>query len=294
MNSSLHKQSWLFGLIIIMVFYIQALGQPFTLDQDISDSLVNIYDGEVLWGDYDNDGDLDILMSGFTSQNSDFKTFIYINENLANNRAPTSPTNLQAFVNDNSVVLSWSKSSDNETIDDGLTYNIRAGTSPGASDIVSSLSMDEGSLLIPVFANVNHNKNRTINNLSPGIYFWSVQAVDNNFEGSAFANENNFEILESNITKKELAVNSNLPLINLYPNPFTDKITFDILTNVKSIISAFIVNISGFVVRTIEDKRQIENSLLLEWNGANNEGLKLAEGYYYFVLQTGNFLQTEK
>ncbi|VXD18410.1 putative Peptidylamidoglycolate lyase [Marinoscillum sp. 108] len=42
--------------------------------------LVGVYKGDVAWGDYDNDGDLDIVSSGYTSNNDSIRTIIYENE----------------------------------------------------------------------------------------------------------------------------------------------------------------------------------------------------------------------
>jgi hypothetical protein len=54
------------------------IGQPFIQDQDLSDQLTDIFNGDVLWGDYDGDGDLDILITGSTLNGS--VTEIYKNE----------------------------------------------------------------------------------------------------------------------------------------------------------------------------------------------------------------------
>lgn len=167
-----------------------------------------------------------------------------------------------------------------------LTYSIRVGTEPGKADIVSSISNEDGKLLVPQLGNVNNNKSWELRTLLPGTYFWSVQAVDNNFEGSGFAEEALFEIVVSGISNKELAVNSNQPLINSYPNPFIDNITFEIAFTGHSIISAYIIDINGRIVRTLTDNRQMDKSALLIWNGENNQGELMPEGLYYFVFQT--------
>jgi len=61
-----------------MMQVIQIKGQPFVLDQNVSDSLTDIFNGDVLWGDYDGDGDLDILIAGSTLNGA--VTEIYKNE----------------------------------------------------------------------------------------------------------------------------------------------------------------------------------------------------------------------
>ena len=263
-------------------------------NKDDSVELVDIYQSQAQWGDYDNDGDLDVLMSGFQTQNDNPISIVYNNQIETINTIPSTPSNLQSTVLGNTVTISWAISSDNETPDDGLTYSIRVGTEPGLTDIVSSMSNPNGKLLVPQLGNVNHNKSWELKNLLPGIYFWSVQAVDNNFEGSAYAQEQSFEIFTSGTSNNMLVVNSNGPLINSYPNPFSDIITFEVKTKENSVLSAYITNISGQFVRTISGYRQKEKCLLMNWNGENEQGKMMPEGLYYFIVQFEDFLESKK
>lgn len=146
------------------------------------------------WGDYDNDGDLDILSTGFTGTASVIK--LYRNNSNTVNTLPSPPDNLQATVSGNSVALSWNKASDNQTPQAALTYNIRVGTTPVGSQIVSPMADgNTGYRRIVEMGNTNLNPRWEINHLKPGKYYWSVQAIDNAFAGSAFATEQSFEII---------------------------------------------------------------------------------------------------
>ena len=142
----------------------------------------------VAWGDYNNDGNLDLLLAGFDGNNRFSK--IYKNNNLIPNTPPTVPTNLKAAVNGNNVTFSWDKSTDNETLQNGLTYNLVVGTSPGACDILSPMSdINTGKRKIVSMGNAGHCNSKTIKGLPDRKYYWSVQAIDNCFEGSQFAPE---------------------------------------------------------------------------------------------------------
>jgi len=142
-----------------------------------------------VWGDYDNDGDLDILLTGDTG--SGFITKIYRNDNTTTNTIPNSPSNFASTQTGiDEITLSWSKSSDNETPQNALTYNLRIGSSPGGADILSPMSnLNDGFRKVPSLGNTNHDTSWTINNLAEGNYYWSVQTIDNSFAGSNFANE---------------------------------------------------------------------------------------------------------
>ena len=157
--------------------------------------------GTVAWGDYDNDGDLDILETGANTLSFPREGFtrIYRNNSGSNkfvaNTAPVHPTNLNAISSGDSVVLSWDKATDSQTTQNSLTYNIRLGSKSSGVEIVSPLSNSTiGYRQVVHFGNTSHLTGRTIRHLSPGTYFWSVQAIDNAWSGSTFASEQQFTI----------------------------------------------------------------------------------------------------
>ncbi len=153
------------------------------------------YVGEGIWGDYDNDGDLDLLLTG-DDYSGDPVVALYRNNSLNPNTAPGTPTSLQAVDGGNSISkrLQWNKSSDSQTPVDGLTYNIRVGSYSGGCDIVNPMAdISTGFRKIPKMGNA-HNNFWTIEYLPDGTYYWSVQAIDGAFGGSAFAAEQTFTI----------------------------------------------------------------------------------------------------
>jgi hypothetical protein len=88
------------------------------------------------------------------------------------------------------VTFSWSAASDSQTPAPGLTYNLRVGTTPGGSDLVGPMAASNGFRRVPQMGNAQLNLFRVITDLplARPIY-WSVQAVDTAFAGSAFAPE---------------------------------------------------------------------------------------------------------
>ena len=150
--------------------------------------------GCVAWGDYDNDADLDILLAGSENTINPISK-IYRNNNITANTFPTVPINLHTEVNGNDVTFSWDKSTDTETPQNGLKYNLVIGTSPGAVNTLSPMSdRSTGYRRVINLGNTNHNNSWTIKGLPGGQYYWSVQSVDNTFAGSDFAPENSFAI----------------------------------------------------------------------------------------------------
>jgi hypothetical protein len=85
----------------------------------------------------------------------------------------------------------WSASNDTQTPATGLSYNLRVGTTPCSSDIVSPMAdVARGYRRVPGLGNAQMNLSKTLANILTGTtYYWSVQAIDIAFVGSGFATE---------------------------------------------------------------------------------------------------------
>jgi hypothetical protein len=161
--------------------------------EDTSIDLPDTQQNPAAFGDYDNDGDLDILLTG--DSNSGRIARIYRNNYNNSNALPAAPTALTAVVTGQTVLLSWSAASDAETISAaGLNYNLRIGSSSGGNDILSpmALPLSSGYRLIPE-RGMFQNLTATVK-LPAGTYYWSVQSIDTAFAGSEFATETTFVV----------------------------------------------------------------------------------------------------
>jgi len=160
---------------------------------NINAGLVGIFDGGAAWGDYDNDGRLDILAAGL----SNFSDQLWKNNSLTTNRPPGAPSGLSSSLANSAMTLSWSAATDPETPASALTYNVRIGATPGGSEIVSGMAKADGWRLVPQRGNAHERLSMTIklpSMTSP--YYWSVQAIDSAFAGSPFATaEGTFKLL---------------------------------------------------------------------------------------------------
>jgi hypothetical protein len=114
----------------------------------------------------------------------------------------------------------------------GLSYSLRVGTAPGAGDIVSPMAGATGTRNVPALGNVNERLTWTITNLTGGTFYWSVQAIDHSFAGSAFATERSFVIsnrapnaISQSVTLDE---DTTRPLVLTGTDPDTDPLTFNI------------------------------------------------------------------
>ncbi len=151
--------------------------------------------GTVMWGNYDSDRNLDVLMTGWTVQGPIaliYKYWLY-----TPNTRPSVPTSLNSIVNGAAVTLRWSMPiTDDHTPLSGLSYNVRVGTTPGGVDLVAPLALTAtGTRLVPAAGNAYAAREITLRDLPRGRpLYWSVQAIDASYVGSNFADDGVFQI----------------------------------------------------------------------------------------------------
>jgi len=256
---------------------------------DVNANLIDVEESSVAWGDYDNDGDLDVLLIGFVRING-YISKIYRNDDTVPNINPLPPSGLTATVQENSVVLKWQRATDTETPSPGLTYNLRLGTSSGGIDVVAPMSAPSGYQQVAALGNVNHDTTWTIKNLDKGTYYWSVQAIDNTFSGSAFAQEESFIVTNPiHVSQDENLLPLEYALHPSYPNPFNPSTVISYDLPQRSHVVLTIHNVLGQEVARLVDEKQNAGSYKVIWNP---EGL--ASGVYFYQLKTEAFEESKK
>ncbi|MCC7373881.1 MAG: VCBS repeat-containing protein [Verrucomicrobiales bacterium] len=147
-----------------------------------------------LMGDFDGDGDLDLLAIAFPNRLEDQSTpaFLHLFRNNCDrpNVAPAAPTSLRASIRSDQerVQLQWDGAGDDHTPTQLLSYNLRLGTTPGGIEIVAPHP------LIAQEGNNGRTPLRTLSHLPPGKYYWSVQALDAQFQRGPWAAEQSFTL----------------------------------------------------------------------------------------------------
>ncbi|MDB6110778.1 MAG: hypothetical protein JWR69_2528 [Pedosphaera sp.] len=186
------------------------------------------------WGDFDNDGYLDLALSGYTNGVS-AGSLILRNFGAPSvpNSPPAAPGGLISTVNGKSATLKWSGATDqNQT--NGFSYNLRVGTAPGLGNVMSPMAAANGLRRLPALGNVNERLAWTITNLLGGTYHWSVQAVDHAFAGSSFSAEQIFIVTNSPpvVANRFITVaeDGSVGIILSATDPDNDPVTYSIVT----------------------------------------------------------------
>lgn len=152
--------------------------------------------------DLNNDGRIDLLITGFNgSQASQVGKYnrnicgYYLNQSATLNAKPSTITNLASAIavsgDQTTVTLSWNPATDDKTLQAALTYNLSLKNKTTGKWLYNPMAVMSGSTngwrRISAMGNVFTNRKWVLNNLPEGTYEWSVQAIDANFTGGAFA-----------------------------------------------------------------------------------------------------------
>ncbi|MFA5668768.1 MAG: FG-GAP-like repeat-containing protein [Balneolaceae bacterium] len=245
--------------------------------------------GSVVWADIDGDGDLDIVATG--SGENGAKSVVLSNNTQIRNTAPTVPASLLADVASDTVKLSWNHSTDAQTPFVLLTYNVRVGSSPGASDILAvNADLETGRLKVLASGNTGNRTSLKLNSLKNGTYYWQVQAIDNAYLGSAFAQEQQFKVERGLVSNdNEIDLPSVLELKQNFPNPFnpSTNIQFSIPKTEQVTLNVF--DITGRLVAEI-----INGKVNAGVHSHTFDASHLASGMYIYRLQVGSKAITKK
>jgi len=265
---------------------------------DINAPLIGVHNGAAAWGDYDNNGDLDILLAGNTNASGASSRITKIYKNILNvpNDSSSTPNNLTVSYSatDSVYTLKWAKANDDRTPQAALTYNVMIGTSSNSFNIVSPMSNKyTGKRWIPARGNAETDTSYILNRrgLATGIYYWKVQAVDNIWEGSAFSAEATFTVTlakaaetdslaDSDSTATAHAIPKTFALSHNYPNPFNPSTRLNLNLPENGRVKAIVYNLMGQEVARLQDAAMTAGYRYLNWDGKNKFGANVSSGTY--------------
>lgn len=182
-------------------------------------ALAGLGRSSLAWGDYDNDGDPDLVLQGIDGFDS--KTVIYRNDCGSVNLPPVIVGNTRSTKESNRYTISWDPATDDSTPQDAISYNVRLGTTSKGTDIISPMSVG-GFLKTPRLGNAGYNTFIELPVLQPGEYYLGIQAIDQSFAASGFTMDAYLEVtgLEDEMENRNFEI---------YPNPATEKVWINVL-----------------------------------------------------------------
>jgi PKD repeat protein len=140
--------------------------------------------------DYDNDGDLDILFSGYSGAllSQIYRNNLYMMAGQVKpNMRPEAPTGLKSEVAPRILKFTWSGINTDETFYVNMSYNIRCRLKDDPIWKVAPQSTSAGYRSLNDLGNAQLNRSFTIKDPVSGKYYWQVQAVDQSYSGSEWS-----------------------------------------------------------------------------------------------------------
>ncbi len=84
------------------------------------------------------------------------------------------------------------------------------------------------------------------------------------------------------------------PNISIFPNPFSTNSTISFNVKKASPIYVAIYNLNGQLVKTLLNDYKTIGEYSLNWNGTNNQNIKVSNGIYYVTFQIDNKIYSKK
>ncbi len=246
----------------------------------------DIAEGSAAWGDYDNDGDLDLALTGRASYLLHAR--IYRSGGGPANTPPSAPSLLDAEAFANRVTLSWHGSVDVQTPAASLTYNLRIGTSPGGSQISSAMANSANGYRRVVAQGNAQQRHSWEVTFPSGTFYWSVQAIDGAFAGSPFATEQ--VVAVSAVDETGLPPGGLLRLEAVGLPGTRQSIRFHLPDPGPASLRMF--DVAGRCVRVLVEENLPTGDHQVPWDGANDAGRRVAAGAYLCRLEAGGLHAT--
>ena len=102
----------------------------------------------------------------------------------------------------------------------------------------------------------------------------------------------NVEVNDVNKGSIEIPVGVDASTVNVYPNPFTERVEFAFNITVAGDYSLRVFDILGNVVKDFGTQTMSEGTQVIEWNGMDADGKQLANGSYVYRLEGANGVQS--
>ena len=103
-----------------------------------------------------------------------------------------------------------------------------------------------------------------------------------------------FDIVTGIGTKDGLALPETYYLGQNYPNPFNPYTIIEFGLPERSAVDLAVYNLLGQKIKTLINESLPANNYVFEWDGTNDNGVKVASGVYLYKLISDNYTETKK
>ena len=185
--------------------------------------------------------------------------------------------NYSQSINNNTAVLSWVIPTQSSS---PLTYTLQYSDKPDMSNVVTVNNVTK-----PEYQ---------LNGLSPNkTYYWRVSSKNTN-GSSSYSSIGEFRTGEVTDVSDDQIIPTQFELSQNYPNPFnpTTKISYSLPQS--SFVSIKVYDMLGREVRSLISNEMVAGNHSVDWNGDDNNGIKVASGTYVYRITAGDFIAVKK
>ena len=187
------------------------------------------------------------------------------------------PEEFTFTIENNSITLSW-----NPSLEDNFQYySVQMSTDLSFnSDIVEYYTPDSY---------------YTFNQLEYNIpYYFRVATMVGQGEWSYYSDVVTATIEFVSNDEQDNEIPFTFVLNQNYPNPFNPSTSISYTIPNKNSVSLNIYDVNGSLVRNLVNKNLEPGSYTVSWDGTNFYGSKVSAGMYFYTIQTGSFVSTQK
>jgi hypothetical protein len=147
--------------------------------------------------------------------------------------------------------------------------------------------VDTGHRMVADMGNVQNNTSWLIHDLPPGTYYWSVQAVDQSFQGSAWAEEAIFDVSTADkalVGSESGQMPDGMEVVDVYPNPIhgtVNSAVIQIRIGAPQMVRVSVFSALGSHVATLAEEYFAPGVHRVSWNGRSSVGDSVSDGVYF-------------
>ena len=112
--------------------------------------------------------------------------------------------------------------------------------------------------------------------------------LDLDYFGSQWREDIGIKLLDDETIPKEFAISQN------YPNPFNPTTSIKYAVPKESRVKLTIYNTMGQKVETLVNTKQSPGTYMATWNGRDQYGNRVTTGIYFYRIEAGDFVSTNK